>query len=90
MSATSAKVLEVAAEILGGNAALAARLGIEEWLLCSYLSDRRELPDALLLRAVDIVLADSLSRQPDLHGVPQVTENTARGSGGATIAGEPA
>ena len=89
MSATSAKLLQAAADVLGSNAALAARLGIEEWLLCSYLSDRRELPDALLLRAVDIVLADRLSQQANLRPVPRVTENIARGSGGAAIAGEP-
>ena len=88
MSATSAKLLQAAADVLGSNAALAARLGIEEWLLCSYLSDRRELPDALLLRAVDIVLADRLSQQLNLH--PQVTENIDRGSGEAAITGEPA
>jgi DNA-binding transcriptional regulator YdaS (Cro superfamily) len=77
MSATTAKLLQAAAEVLGSNAALARRLGVEEWLLCSYLNDLRELPDALLLRAVDIVLADRLANPSNLRHVSGVTENSA-------------
>jgi hypothetical protein len=58
VSATTVKLLQVAAEIVGGEEALAARLGISERMLVRFLTDSRELPDALLLRAVDIVLAD--------------------------------
>jgi transcriptional regulator with XRE-family HTH domain len=61
MSATSVRLLQVAAEIVGGTGALAARLGISESLLSRFMADRRELPDVLLLRAVDIVLGDSPS-----------------------------
>jgi hypothetical protein len=43
---------------VGGEEALARRLGIAESLLRRFLNDRRQLPDALLLKAVDIVLAD--------------------------------
>jgi hypothetical protein len=77
MSATTAKLLQAAAEVLGSNAELARRLGVEEWLLCSYLNDLRELPDALLLRAVDIVLADRLANPSNLRDVSGVTENSA-------------
>lgn len=85
MSATSVKVLQAAADILGSNAALAERLGVDEWLLGSYLGDRRELPDALLLRAVDIVLADRLSA--NLRQVSGVTENIASANAATAITG---
>lgn len=84
MSATSVKLLQAAAEIVGSNSALAGRLGVDERLLASYLADRRELPDALLLCAVDIVLAD---RRASLPQVPVVTENEGCGIGAATTAG---
>ena len=84
MSATSAKLLQAAAEILGGNQALAERLGVDERLLASYLADRRELPDALLLCAVDVVLAE---RRASLPQVSVVTENEGRGIGAATTGG---
>jgi hypothetical protein len=61
MSATTVKLLQTAAEIAGSTAALAKRLGIGEAVLLVYLADRRRLPDALLLRAVDIILADRQS-----------------------------
>jgi hypothetical protein len=55
-------VLQAAAEIAGSKAALAGRLGVGEELLAAYLADRRRLPDLLLLRAVDIILADRQSQ----------------------------
>jgi hypothetical protein len=58
MSATTVKVLQAAAEIVGGNRALADHLGIRERLLARFLADRNELPDALLLRVVDIILEE--------------------------------
>jgi hypothetical protein len=68
MSATTVKLLEAAAEIAGGRKSLAFRMGIEEALLARYMADSPELPDALLLRAVDIIFADrmrpSLALQP--------------------------
>jgi hypothetical protein len=63
MSITTVKLLEAASEIAGGRKALAERLGIGERLLARFMSDRHELPAALFLRAVDIVLAD---RDPGL------------------------
>ena len=58
MSTTSVKLLKAAAEVVGGNRALAAHLGIGEKLLAIFMADQRELPDPLLLRAVDLILAD--------------------------------
>jgi hypothetical protein len=65
MSATSSQLLHAAAEIVGGARALASRLAIDEILLAAYMADRRVLPDPLLLRAVDIVLADRHPRAKD-------------------------
>jgi hypothetical protein len=58
VSATTVRLLQAACEAVGGEEALARRLGIAESLLRRFLNDRRQLPDALLLKAVDIVLAD--------------------------------
>jgi len=62
VSATTVKLLQAACEIVGGDEALASRLGISERLLSRFMADRRELPDHLLLQAVDIVVADRESR----------------------------
>ena len=58
VSATTVAVLEAASQIVGGNRALAENLGVSELLLGKFLTNCRELPDVLLLRAVDIILAD--------------------------------
>jgi hypothetical protein len=78
MSATSVRLLQVAAEIVGGEAALAGVLGIGDTLLAKFMADRLELPDTLLLRAVDIILADRQARlfgaaQPVAHAASDVT-----------------
>lgn len=65
MSATTVELLRAASQILGGDSALAARLGIPETLLSKFLTGTRELPDATLLRAVDIILAERQNRD---HG----------------------
>ena len=57
MSKTAAKLLEAAAEIVGGENALAQRLGVGPSLLAKFMTGSMPLPDTLLLRAVDIVLA---------------------------------
>ena len=64
MSATTVKLLRTASEIAGGDRALARRLGIGEALLSRFMADRRELPDPLLLQAVDIILEDRQSVLP--------------------------
>jgi hypothetical protein len=64
VSATTVRLLQAASEISGGNRALARRLGISEALLSRFMADLPELPDPLLLRAVDIILADRYARLP--------------------------
>jgi hypothetical protein len=68
MSASTVKLLRAAVEIAGGAPALAQRLGISEKALGIFLADARELPDAVLLRAVDIILEDRESRGPFIGG----------------------
>jgi hypothetical protein len=85
MSMTTVRLLKAAAEIVGGERTLAERLAISETLLAKFLADSRELPDALLLRAVDIILADRLSpARPAGGGLPEgpvFLQNWRRGSG---------
>jgi hypothetical protein len=64
VSASGVLLLRAASEIVGGNKALAGRLGIGERVLSKYMANGCELPDLLLLRAVDIILADRESRPP--------------------------
>jgi len=56
MSQTTLKLLRAAAEILGGEEALARRMDIGQILLRAYMQERRPMPDFLLLRVVDVVL----------------------------------
>ena len=58
MSTTSVKILQAASEILGSDETLAERMGIGHTALAMFMDDRRELPDSLLLRVVDIILED--------------------------------
>jgi hypothetical protein len=62
MSACTVRLLNAASEIVGGPGALAERLGIDESLLAKFMGDTRPLPDPLLLKAVDIILADRQAR----------------------------
>ena len=50
MSTTSIKIIQAASEIVGGDEALAERLGIGHHALAMFMEGRRHLPDALLLR----------------------------------------
>ena len=68
MSATVKKVLQAAAEIVGGNRELARNLGISEGLLGKFLADRHPVPDSLLLHAVDIILLDRQSNPVSAAG----------------------
>jgi hypothetical protein len=61
LSVTTVKLLAVASEVVGGDGMLALRLGIGETQLRAYMEDAQVLPDSLLLRAVDIILADRQS-----------------------------
>lgn len=66
MSATTVRLLKAASEIAGGDRALAERLGVSEALLGKFLADSLQLPDPVLLRAVDIILADRQAAPPPL------------------------
>jgi len=66
-------LLQAAGEIVGGHRALARHLGIGETLLTKFMAGGQELPDPLLLRAVDIILADRqlrplLEQEPGSQG----------------------
>jgi hypothetical protein len=64
MSVTTVALLRAASEIAGGEKALAECLGVSETMLAKFMADSFELPDLLLLRAVDLILAN---RQPGLQ-----------------------
>lgn len=96
VSATTVQLLQAAADVLGGPRALALQLGIGESLLARFMNGSRELPDALLLRAVDIILADRQFRSPNcdrLNGLEsrhailspgtEVPDNVVRGNSAA-------
>jgi hypothetical protein len=53
---TATRLLEAASKVAGGDRALARLLGLSEILLSSYRCGLRQLPDHLLLRAVDMLL----------------------------------
>jgi hypothetical protein len=83
VSATTVKLLQAASEFVGCDAELAGRLGIAEAALARYMSDSRELPDALLLRVVDIII----EHRQGLPAAPQTPQNRRRGSGATPEAG---
>jgi hypothetical protein len=56
MTSNTVRLLQAAAEVVGGEKALAKELGISEKLLSRFMTDFISLPDPLFLRAVDIVL----------------------------------
>jgi hypothetical protein len=87
--ATSVKLLQAAAAIVGGYDALAARLGIGEKLLQKLATDTAELPDVLVLRTVDIILAERACPESSRR-VPaiQKLQNCGRGFD-ATSCGTP-
>lgn len=93
MSMTTVQLLQVASEIVGGDAALARQLGIGQTLLARFMDDIRELPDGLLLRAVDIILADRQSRLAPgartggLSPGAEILENRPRGGDGTATDG---
>ena len=57
MSATL-RLLQAASQIAGGDHALAQYLGIREMVLAKLMENPSVFPDDLLLRAIDLVLAD--------------------------------
>lgn len=57
MSEATIRLLQAAADILGGERYLAERLEIDEPLLRAFMEGRLEIQDRLLLKAVDILLS---------------------------------
>lgn len=93
MSSTTVQLLQAACEVAGGRRALAQRLGIGETLLSRFMDGARALPDGLLLRAVDIILADRQAHLPPgasspvLHPTAEISENPDRANGARPEAG---
>lgn len=67
MNTRAVKLLQAASEMTGGDEALAERLGVEAALLRRLMSGKYELPETVLLKTVDIILANHES-QPSLPG----------------------
>jgi hypothetical protein len=57
MHSTAVKVLQAAAEFVGGEKQLAGRLDIPPPLLGKLMAGHYEVPKPLLFQAIDIVLA---------------------------------
>jgi hypothetical protein len=64
MNPTAMKLLQAAAEFVGGDKELAVRLGITQSLMGKLMAGHYHVPDPLLLQAVDIVLAHRQSLIP--------------------------
>jgi hypothetical protein len=62
-SSTKPRLLRVAIEVAGGTRALAQRIGISEPMLRRYVSESFSIPDALMLRIVDVILDDRESAE---------------------------
>jgi hypothetical protein len=67
MNQATVRLLQAAAEIVGGEETLARALNVSDVLMRAYLEERRPLPDFLLLRLVDIVLGHTAAA-PRLGG----------------------
>ena len=63
MNQATVRLLQAAVDIVGGEGTLAQELNIGDVLMRAYLEERRPLPDFLLLRLVDIVLAHTGATQ---------------------------
>ena len=79
-------MLKRAAEICGGYNALCVRLGVNEHRLRGWLEGRAPLPDAVFLKAADIVLEDDIARaaqdrriNPRVETSPTTTGETQAG-----------
>lgn len=60
--ASAVRLLRAASELVGGDKALAERLGIAESVLSQLMSGQGELSDPVLLGVVDIIVASHDSR----------------------------
>jgi hypothetical protein len=77
MSEATVRLLQAAADLTGGEEALARHLNIGELLMRAYLEGRRPLPDFLLLRAVAVVLDHVRQPAPNQAAV-QALDETVR------------
>ena len=80
-NSTAFKVLQTAAEFVGGEKQLAVRLGIAQSLLGKLMAGRYPVPHSLFLQAVDIVLAHRAplipltdTRTSDLGGYSAISQ----------------
>ena len=64
MNSNAVKLLRAAAQFVGGDKQLAARLGLTQSLLGKLMAGRYYVPSLLLLQVVDIVLAHRQSPMP--------------------------
>lgn len=80
--ASAVRLLRAASELVGGDKALAERLGIAESGLSRVMSGQDELSDPVLLGVVDIVVAshDSQVTWPREAAVPGVHDSTSDAS----------
>jgi DNA-binding transcriptional regulator YdaS (Cro superfamily) len=62
---TRARTLRRAADIVGGEEALALRLGVIPSHLALWLKSIADVPDAVFLRAVDMVLKGNVQPLPN-------------------------
>src|SRR5689334_21962115 len=63
MSKSGIKLLRAASDVVGGMPELALRLKTSETLLAKYMIGYRRLPDTLLLKVLDLILAERESGQ---------------------------
>jgi hypothetical protein len=60
---TYARTLARAAQMVGGEKDLAARLGVPHLLLAEWITGRKAPPQRMFLAAVDIVMEHSLQQE---------------------------
>ena len=67
------RLLQRAVEICGGPDAACLRLGVSEASLSLWLDGKARLPDAVFLKAADLVLEDDIARASgDRRRVPRM------------------
>ena len=80
--ASAVRLLRAASGLVGGDNALAERLGISELALSRLMSGQDELSDAVLLGVVDIIVAnhDSQSTWPRAAAVRRAQDSASDAS----------
>lgn len=79
MNEKSAKLLQAASEMAGGDQALAQRLGIDQALLSRLMAGEQALPEQVLLRTVDIIMehheVQQTARPPAVQSSPDSVDD---------------